>query len=84
MRITCPICGERDHREFYFKSVALARPEEDAAAENWADYLHLRENVAGEQDEFWHHEAGCGAWLIVRRNNVTHEVLDVRLAKESA
>ena len=32
MRIPCPICGERDRREFYYQGDALAldRPEPDA------------------------------------------------------
>ena len=86
MRITCPNCGARDRREFYYQGDALAleRPAPDAGAEAWDDYLHNRENVAGVVEELWQHTAGCGAWLIVTRDTRTHEVLGVRLAKEAA
>ncbi len=84
MRITCPICGERDIREFTYQgdAVMLNRPDPDADAAVWDDYLHLRDNPAGVTRELWHHTAGCGAWLVVTRNTVTHEVLDVQLATE--
>lgn len=82
MRIDCPICGARDRREFHYKgaAVALARPEPDAGQAAWHDYLHLRDNPAGETRELWYHESGCSAWLVVRRNTATHEMLGVELA----
>ncbi len=82
MRITCPNCGERDRREFYYQgdALALSRPAPDAGAEAWDDYLHNRENLAGDIRDMWFHEAGCGAWLVVERNTVTHAVHAVTLA----
>ncbi|MTJ04026.1 MAG: sarcosine oxidase subunit delta [Sediminimonas qiaohouensis] len=82
MRISCPICGERDRREFYYQgaAVALDRPATDAGAQAWDDYLHNRDNPAGPVREMWHHEAGCGAWLVVTRDTVTHEMLASDLA----
>lgn len=82
MRIKCPICGDRDRREFYYKGAALAldRPGPKAGAEAWDDYLHLRENPAGWHAELWQHEAGCAAWLIVERNLTTHEIRKVTRA----
>ncbi|MEX0339349.1 MAG: sarcosine oxidase subunit delta [Arenibacterium sp.] len=84
MRITCPICGERDRREFYYQgaAVALARPDPEAGAAAWDDYVHLRENPAGVTRELWFHDSGCSAWVLVTRNTVTHEVLGVELASE--
>lgn len=89
MRITCPICGERDRREFYYKgdSLALNRPGTDGGEKAWDDYLHMRDNPAGETRDLWFHEAGCSAWIVVTRNTVTHEILATELAskvKESA
>ena len=89
MRITCPICGERDRREFYYKGDALAlnRPGTDGGEKAWDDYLHMRDNPAGETRDLWFHEAGCSAWIVVTRNTVTHEILATELAstvKESA
>lgn len=80
MRINCPICGERDRREFYYRGAVLTRPDGDAPAPDWDDYLHLRDNPAGPTWEYWQHEAGCTAWLEVQRNTVTHDILAVRLA----
>ena len=86
MRIECPICGSRDRREFYYQgaAVALQRPEPDAGAQAWDDYVHLRENPAGWHEELWHHEAGCRAWLVVERNVSTHEIRKVELAEKRA
>ena len=86
MRINCPVCGERDRREFYYvgDAVILERPEQNADLDVWDDYLHLRDNPAGLTRDLWHHEAGCGAWLVVNRNTVTHAVSDVVLAREVA
>jgi sarcosine oxidase subunit delta len=86
MRLTCPLCGDRDRREFYYRgaAVGLRRPGPEAGEEAWDDYMHLRDNPAGETRDLWHHEAGCGAWLVVTRNTVTHAVLDVVLATDEA
>jgi sarcosine oxidase subunit delta len=83
MRINCPNCGARDRREFYYQgdALALTRPEPDAGSAVWDDYLHNRENVAGDTRDLWFHEAGCGAWLVVERNTVTHAVHGATLAE---
>lgn len=83
MRLTCPICGERDRREFYAQGAALARPDGETWSEAWDDYLHTRENPAGETRDLWQHEQGCGAWLIVARDTATHAVIAVALATEA-
>ena len=59
------------------------RPTADAGSQVWSDYLHLRDNPAGPSRELWHHEGGCGAWLVVTRNTANHEVLSVELAEEA-
>jgi sarcosine oxidase subunit delta len=84
MRLICPNCGERDLREFYYAGFAgaLERPAEDAGAEAWDAYLHTRDNPAGETDDLWYHESGCSAWIVVRRNTVTHAVLAAELASD--
>ena len=85
MRLTCPLCGERDRREFYYKgdATALQRPAPDAGDAAWDDYLHNRDNPAGVTRELWHHASGCGAWLVVERNVTTHEVLSATLARKA-
>lgn len=86
MRITCPICGERDRREFYYRgdAVALNRPDPDASEEAWQNYVHLRDNPAGMTRDLWHHDSGCGAWVVVTRDTVSHDILSTELAKEAA
>ncbi len=83
MRLPCPICGERDRREFYFQGAAvmLDRPAPDAGEAIWDSYVHLRDNPAGPTQDLWFHEAGCGAWLVVERDTVTHEVTGARLVE---
>ncbi|WP_305969539.1 MULTISPECIES: sarcosine oxidase subunit delta [unclassified Mameliella] len=85
MRLTCPICGERDRREFYYQgdAVMLDRPGAEAPAQDWADWLHLRDNPAGRTRELWYHEAGCTAWLVVERDTLTHEVFSVGLVENA-
>lgn len=80
MRILCPVCGERDSREFTPRGAALSRPE-GADAADWDAYVHLRENPAGASREHWQHSAGCGAWLVVHRDTVSHEIYGVELAE---
>lgn len=85
MRITCPLCGERDMREFYYQgdAVALNRPAPDAGADAWNDYVHDRENPAGITRDMWHHQSGCSAWVVVTRSTLTHEILKTELASKA-
>ncbi len=84
MRLNCPLCGERDIREFSYRgaAVALDRPVPDAGVSAWDDYVHLRENPAGETRDLWYHESGCAAWLVVTRNTLSHAVLNCELASD--
>ncbi len=86
MRITCPHCGERDRREFYYRGAAvdLDRPAPDAGVGAWDDFVYLRDNPAGPTRELWYHDGGCGAWIVVTRDTVSHEMLGVQLASEAA
>jgi methylglutamate dehydrogenase subunit B len=84
MRLTCPLCGPRDRREFYYYGSEdyLDRPAPDADPDAWDHYLHLRDNPAGVTKDLWYHELGCAQWLLVTRNTVTHEVLDTVLVAD--
>ncbi len=84
MRIPCPLCGMRDLREFSVRGAALSEPAGAAWSAAWDDYLHNRDNPAGESREFWYHGQGCGAWLVVTRDTVTHEIAGVVLAGTEA
>lgn len=84
MRLKCPLCGDRDRREFYYYGAEdyLHRPSEGAEPAAWDNYLHLRDNPAGVVRDLWYHEAGCAQWLVVTRNTVTHEISGVELVSE--
>ena len=84
MRLPCPLCGMRDLREFAVRGAALPVPGGEVWSEDWHDYLNLRDNPAGENREWWYHAQGCGAWLLVTRDTVTHEIADVALAGSEA
>jgi methylglutamate dehydrogenase subunit B len=81
MRITCPLCGTRDRREFYYYGAEdyLNRPDAAAPPQAWDDYLHNRDNPAGMTRDLWYHDMGCSSWLVVTRNTVTHEIHGVEL-----
>lgn len=84
MRLTCPYCGERDQREFTPRgaAVALSMPSEGATPEELDDYLHNRDNPAGDTRDLWYH-APCGTWIVAHRNTVTHEIHATTSAKEA-
>jgi methylglutamate dehydrogenase subunit B len=49
----------------------------------WNDYIFNRVNTRGRHREFWQHNHGCRAFLIVERDVVTHEIFSVELAKKT-
>jgi sarcosine oxidase subunit delta len=81
MRIDCPFCGPRENGEFtYLGDAGPSRPGPGASEDEVFDYVYLRDNVAGDMDEWWYHGGGCRAWLKVRRNTLTHEISSVEPA----
>lgn len=84
MRLTCPLCGPRDRREFYYYGSEdyLHMPTGEDLGQ-WDDYLHLRDNPAGQTRDLWYHETGCASWLLVARNTVTHAISEVTLVDGS-
>lgn len=78
MRVQCPHCGERNLEEFFFHgSLPDARPKEATNLQEWHDHVYLRDNVRGLQHELWQHLYGCRSWLIVHRDNFSHEIFSV-------
>ncbi len=88
MIINHPILGPRDSQEFTYLGDAslIDRPDWQAedAADQFHDYLYLRDNPAGAHRELWFHEQGDRSWLVVTRNTETHEILNVELARDVA
>ena len=81
MRIPCPLCGSRDRREFYYYGSEdyLKRPSDQGSIDDLDNHLFLRDNPAGVTRDVWYHEAGCGAWMVVTRNTISHEILGSEL-----
>jgi len=76
LRLPCPYCGLRDETEFsYIGEANLHRPEAEADAEAFFTYVYHRKNPRGVHEELWQHTSGCRAFVKVRRNTQTHEVL---------
>jgi len=86
MRITCPFCGPRDHAEFCHGGDAGARrpAHDDDDNEAWVQYVYFRDNPRGLIKEYWQHVEGCRCWLMVERNTLTHEILQVCLASDDS
>jgi methylglutamate dehydrogenase subunit B len=75
--IRCPHCGPRDQVEFaYGGDARVVRPAPDAPDEAWHAYVYLRDNPAGPHEEYWQHHAGCRRWFRLRRDTVTHQILE--------
>jgi len=76
LEIHCPWCGLRAQTEFtYAGDGTVTRPamDNDSVGEHF-DYVYLRDPRRGAQDELWRHGAGCGQFLKVRRDTLTHEI----------
>jgi heterotetrameric sarcosine oxidase delta subunit len=88
MIINHPLLGPRDAAEFVYLGDASLMKRPDWQAENAADqfyeYLYLRDNPAGLHRELWYHEQGDRSWLVVTRNTITHEITEVALARDAA
>lgn len=71
---TCPFCGPRAETEFHYGGDAgNLRPDGDAAAQAWTDYLYFRNNHRGLAREIWMH-LPCREVFLMERNTVTHDV----------
>ncbi|PJK27581.1 sarcosine oxidase subunit delta [Minwuia thermotolerans] len=88
MIIDHPLLGPRDIAEFIClgDAVLIERPDPAAgdAMDRFHDWLHLRDNPAGEHRELWYHEHGDRSWLVVTRDTLTHEIRRVELARDVA
>ena len=78
LTINCPICGKRDGYEFRFGGEEKGpRPDEqDITHEQWCDYVHMRDNAGGVQEEWWYHRDGCRSWFKIRRNTLINVEVD--------
>ncbi len=66
--VPCPGCGLREYSEFSYGGETNARPRPDAPVEALANYLYVRRNSSGTQQEWWYHRDGCRGWFLALRN----------------
>ncbi len=74
--LDCPNCGKRAVSEFTFRGEITSRPDPQADFSTWVEYVYLRDNICGEQTEWWYHGGGCRRWFLVTRdtqNNTHHK-----------
>ena len=84
MILPCPYCGPRNSSEFTYRGdAAPRRPDARADEAAFGDYVYVRDNPAGLFREYWHHSAGCRAWIVVTRDTRSHAVLEARPATEA-
>ncbi|MBV1694425.1 MAG: sarcosine oxidase subunit delta [Hyphomicrobiales bacterium] len=75
--IACPWCGPRPEQEFVCAGeVHPARPGDPASTSDrqWSDHVVMRANRRGVHEERWWHARGCGSWLSVMRDTLTHDI----------
>lgn len=78
LTIHCPFCGPRNETEFSYGGPAAARrPDnpQDISDEAWVEILTVVPNPMGPVREKWWHGRGCGQWMVLSRDTVTHEII---------
>jgi sarcosine oxidase subunit delta len=76
--IHCPYCGPRPELEFAYGGQAhVARPADTSAAtaEQWVEFLYLRNNTRGVHAERWRHVHGCARFFNALRDTTTDRFL---------
>ncbi|EGD58438.1 sarcosine oxidase delta subunit [Novosphingobium nitrogenifigens DSM 19370] len=77
MLIPCPHCGPRVQEEFAYERTLDSVVRLDDGPVTAMSRLYTRANPRGEEIEIWSHVHGCGQWLRLRRDRVTHAISDV-------
>ena len=77
--ITCPFCGPRSESEFaYGGPVVDKRPSapQEMSDTDWITHLTHVPNPMGPVTERWCHTRGCGTWVVITRDTVTHDIVE--------
>ena len=77
LQITCPFCGVRNESEFLHGGVAKPpRPDNpgELSEDEWIYRLIVSDNPTGPLKEKWWHVRGCGQWVTIVRDTLTHEI----------
>jgi heterotetrameric sarcosine oxidase delta subunit len=82
--LSCPNCGPREVTDFDFGGELTPRPLSRPSPRELNRYTYFRRNVAGSQQEWWFHRAGCRAWFIAERDTRDNVVAWTSLPGEEA
>tara|TARA_Y100001970_G_scaffold12112_1_gene13866 strand:+ start:211 stop:477 length:267 start_codon:yes stop_codon:yes gene_type:complete len=85
LHIKCPHCGLRSQNEFsYGGDGSVKRPElnKDISDKEWDTFVYFRKSPRGIHSELWQHISGCRQWIKVKRDTVTHEILETTETKK--
>jgi heterotetrameric sarcosine oxidase delta subunit len=75
--IPCPHCGPRIQEEFAYERSMDSVVRLDDTPEAAMAALYTRANPRGEDVEIWSHAHGCGQWLRLTRDRISHAIRDV-------
>ncbi|KUR79904.1 sarcosine oxidase subunit delta [Novosphingobium sp. Fuku2-ISO-50] len=75
--IPCPHCGPRIQEEFAYERSADSVVRLDDAPDVAMTALFSRANLRGEEAEIWVHAQGCGQWLRLTRDRMSHAIRSV-------
>ena len=73
--LQCPNCGRRPVDEFSYGGEVTVRPRSSEDERTLFRYLYFKDNVAGEQREWWFHSSGCREWFQAERDTRSNSVL---------
>lgn len=78
--INCPNCGPRNVQEFRFGGEVKPRPSAPHETDDdvWSDYIFMKSNRLGTQQEWWYHRAGCQQWFLAERDTGNNHVSGTR------
>ncbi|WP_439815405.1 sarcosine oxidase subunit delta [Zavarzinia sp. CC-PAN008] len=80
--MNCPLNGPRNISEFVWGGEVKAMPDPVSGSDDqWAEFVHLEDNVAGIVREWWYHSA-TSFWFIAERNTLTDEIVRTYRATE--
>jgi heterotetrameric sarcosine oxidase delta subunit len=79
LSITCPFCGPRNETEFIHGGALKKRRPHDPdqlSDQQWVEYLTVVNNPIGPLQEHWWHVRGCGKWITIERDTLTHDIIE--------
>jgi heterotetrameric sarcosine oxidase delta subunit len=73
MLVTCPNCGPREVTELRCAGETTRRPAQPPTVRELNEYVYFRDNVWGEQREWWFCRS-CEDWFLAERDTYTNVV----------